>query len=92
MKEDGRGSRCRGGGGGGGGGKGQGVGLTSESIISLCPMIPTCIQLNFLRTATRALLHPASDGIVRKNKGYLSFFVKVGDVDPYDTCMRNIQF
>lgn len=72
--------------------KRTGVGLTSESIMSLCPMIPTCIQLNFFRTATRALLHAASDGIVLKNKGYLSFFVKVGDVDPYDTCVRNIQF
>lgn len=54
-------------------------------------MIPTCIQLNFFRTATRALLHAASDGIVLKNKGYLSFFVKVGDVDPYDTCVKNTQ-
>lgn len=54
-------------------------------------MSPTCIQLNFFRRATRALLHAASDGIVLKNRGYLSFFVRVGDVDPYDTCVRNTQ-
>ena len=72
-------------------GEREGVVLTSESTISLCPMSPTCIQLNFFRRATRALLHAASDGIVLKNRGYLSFFVKVGDVDPYDTCVRNTQ-
>ena len=54
-------------------------------------MSATCIQLNFFRRATRALLQAASDGIVLKNKGYFSFFVKVGDVDPYDTCVKNSQ-
>ena len=56
--------------------------LTSELIISFCPISPTFNQLNFLSRATRALLHAASDGIVRKNKGYFCFFDKVGDVDP----------
>lgn len=65
--------------------------LTSESAISLCPISPTCVHLNFFRRATRALLHAASDGIVLKNKGYLLFFVKVGDVDPNDTCAKKVK-
>ena len=65
--------------------------LTSELMISFCAISPTFIQLNFFRRTTRALLHEASDGIVLKNKGYLSFFVKVGDVDPYDTCVQRRQ-